>query len=195
MGAAPVGGDGRAMSTKVSVCGLIVIPGRESQGWECGCYWEEVTELDLGVALSFTRNRLRDESEANGYPNASFIAASFHPDYVPRCPGIEYADQPVNPSEEGDGDEPVYTVCGFYPDPWQTYSGLWSARTPRMAYLAAWEHEQNTSGRYLYVANVHEGVIPRLPVLGTDEPPAFGDPGCHTVAEMAEAIAALTEIG
>lgn len=185
------------MSAKVSVCGLVVIPGRESQGWECGCYWEELTELDLSVALNFTRNRIHNEGELKRYPNASFIAASFHPDWVPRCPGIEYADQPVNFGEEEEKSDGLftYTVCGFYADTWQTYSGQWSAISPRMAYLAAWEFEQNTSGRYLYVANVHEGVIPRLPMLGTGEPPAFGDPGCHTVVEMAEAIAALTEIG
>ena len=177
----------------ISVCGSIVIPQREQQGWECGLYHEELTEVDLSVALNFTRKRIHDEGLGNGYDGASFIAAAFHPGHVDRCPGIEFADQPVNPHEEYDHHprESRYTVCGLYSDNWQTYCGYFDACGPRMAYLAAYEAELNASGRYLYVANVHEGELQRLALPTTSEPPAFGDPACKTSTDMADAMASL----
>lgn len=182
------------MSLLISVCGLIVIPEREEQGWECGLYHEELAELDLSVALDFTRKRIHDEGLGNGYDRASFIAAAFHSGHVDRCPGVEFADTPVDPDEEfehrRDGVS-RYTVCGLYADNWQTYCGYFDAISPRMAYLAAWDAEQDASGRYLYVANVHEGELQRHPVPGTTTPPAWGDPGCTSQAEMADAMRAL----
>lgn len=177
----------------ISVCGSIVIPQREQQGWECGLYHEELTEVDLSVALNFTRKRIHDEGLGNGYDGASFIAAAFHPGHVDRCPGIEFADQPVDVFEERDNHSGIrrYTVCGFYPDNWQTYCGYFDAISPRMAYLAAYEAEQNERGRYLYVANVHEGELQRLALPTTSEPPAFGDPACKTPTDMADAMASL----
>jgi hypothetical protein len=181
------------MAELISVCGLIVIPQREQQGWECGLYHEELTEVDLSVALNFTRKRIHDDGLGNGYDRASFIAAAFHPGHVDQCPGIEYADQPVNAKEEYENHSGIrrYTVCGFYPDNWQTYCGYWDAISQRMAYLTAYEAELNDTGRYLYVANVHAGEQPRIAVPGTSEPPAFGDPACKTPADMADAMAAL----
>lgn len=189
---AAAGGDD-TMSIQVSVCGLIVIPGREEQGWETGLYVEEVAELDLNVALGFTRHRIHEEGFGNAYSNASFIAAAFHPGVADRCAGLDYADTPVYMFEERDHHPNVlttYTVCGFYRETWRTYSGIQEAISPRMAYLQAREEVQQ-EGRYLYVANVHRGVIPRLPLITGGEPPAFGDPSCHTGAEMAETIALL----
>lgn len=182
------------MSELVSVCGLIVIPQREHQGWECGLYHEELAELDLSVALNFTRKRIHDEGLGNGYDDASFIAAAFHPGHVDRCPGIEYADQPVNVDEEFehrlDG-VARYTVCGLYAGTWQTYCGYFDAISPRMAYLSAYETVQNNESRYLYAANVHDSELQRLPVPGTSEPSAYGDPACRTAADMADAMRAL----
>lgn len=178
------------MTELVSVCGLIVIPGREPQGWECGLYHEELDSVDLGVALNFTRAHLADEGLGNGHPDVTFLAAAFHPGGVDRCPGIEYADTPVDPREEQEhhpGPPRVFTVCGLYPDNWQTYSGYHQAVSPRMAYLEAWEQEQNTTGRYLYVANVHEGRVGCL-VGPSGERPAWGDPGCRSETEMTDLI-------
>lgn len=191
------GGDD-TMSTLISVCGLIVIPGREEQGWETGLYVEEVAELDLSAALEFTRHRIREEGFGNAHSDASFIAAAFHPGVADRCAGLDYADMPVNIQEEYEHTAGSlwapddYTVCGFYSDTWQTYSGVHQEVSPRMAYLAAW-WEAEKEGHYLYVANVHKGVIPRLPMLGTSNPPEFGDPGCRTATEMAEVIASAIE--
>jgi len=180
------------VSLDLSVCGLIVIPGREQQGWECALRQVQLSELDLSVALNFTRDLIRTECLDNGLANCSFIAAAFHPGKAEICPGLEYADQPVEPSEETSGPERMFTVCGFYADTWQTYSDYWSAETPRMAYLMAWKHVQNTFGHYLYVANVHDGELERHPVPGTKEPPAYGDPACTTAAMMADEMSTLT---
>lgn len=184
------------MSVELSVCGLYVIPGREQQGWECGLYPVTVESVDLSVALNFARLEVTREAEANGLAGSSFIAASFHPGKVDKCPGLEYADQPVNINEErdrfGGGRLRVYTVCGFYADNWQTYSTYVDAISPRMAYYQAWEDVQQTEGRYLYVANVHEGTIERCPVPGTDEAPAFGDPSVTTPEEMGAELELLT---
>lgn len=187
------------MSIDVSVCGLIVIPGRESQGFECALRQVELAELDLSVALNFARSLIRDEAEVTGLPGVSIIAAAFHPGKVEVCPGLEYADQPVNPDEERreiggfvqSGPLSHYTVCGFYADNWQTYSGYEDAETPRMAYLQAWRTVADTTGRYLYVAGVHPGEIPRHPLPGTSEPPAFGDPTCLTAAAMTDVMNTL----
>lgn len=177
------------MSLDVTTCGLIVIPDREPQGYECGLYYEELTELDLSVAINFTRARLADQGLGNVHPDVHFIAASFHPGKAPQCPGIEFADQPVDVQEEEEEHATdlqlrEYTVCGFYADNWQTYSGYHKAISPHMAYWDAWQDVQ-AEGRYLYVANVHSGRWERHPVPGTDEPPAFGDPDCRTAEEMA----------
>jgi hypothetical protein len=182
------------MTIDISVCGLIVIPGREPQGWECGLYWEQLTELDLSVALNFTRERVRNEAITAGYPRCSFIVAAFHPGKVPQCSEIIYADTPVNPDEENEHHAnwfSNYTVCGFYSDNWQTYSGVHQAISPRMAYFAAWEQERIRNNRYLYVANVHENRASRLCVPGSDTPPIWGDPACVTEEEM---TSAMTEI-
>lgn len=179
----------------ISVCGLIVIPGREQQGWECALRQETLAELDLSDALNFAREEIRIECLDNGLLGCSFIAAAFHPGKVEVCPGLDYADQPVNVREEQEhhSDAQIYTVCGFYADDWQTYSGYWTAVSPRMAYYAAFEHEQGQSGRYLYVANVHEGELERLN-LPNGEPPAYGDPACKTSTQMADAINTLLEV-
>lgn len=179
------------MSIDVSACGLIVIPGREPQGFECALRQIAVVELDLSVALNFTRDLIRHEAEVAGLAGCSFIAAAFHPGHVDVCPGIEYADQPVEPSEERSGGLDRYTVCGFYAEDWRTYSGYEDAETPRMAYLQAWRRVQNKEGRYLYVAGVHLGELTRHPMLGTTEPPAFGDPACRTSETMAEEMNTL----
>jgi hypothetical protein len=109
------------------------------------------------------------------------------------CPGLEYADQPVNIGEEMERHCRVstYTVCGFYADNWQTYCGYHEAVSPRMAYYQAFEQAQGDSGRYLYVAGVHLGELERHPVPGTTEAPAFGDPACATAAAMADEMATL----
>lgn len=184
------------MNIQVSVCGLYVIPGREPQGWETGLWHEELAALDLSVALEFTRTRVHAEALANGLDGTSFIAAAFHSSHITRCTGIEYADQPVNYAEEaarGHGTGKGYTVCGFYADNWQTYSGWWYAKTPRLAYLAAYENVRDSEGRYLYVANVHPEYIDRL-AGKTGEPPAFGDPLATTPAEMEVALNEILEI-
>lgn len=176
------------MSVELSVCGLYVIPGREQQGWECGLYPVTLDTLDLSVALNFARLEVKREAEANGLTGSSFIAASFHPGKEDKCPGLEYADQPVDISEErerfGGGRLRMYTVCGFYADNWQTYSTYVDAISPRMAYYQAFIDVEQEEGRYLFVANVHEGTVERLAMPGTDEPPAFGDPLATTPAEM-----------
>jgi hypothetical protein len=176
------------MSTQLSVCGLIVIPGREQQGWECAQYPVTVDVLDLSVALNFARLEVTAEAQANGYTGANMIAASFHPGDPGKCEGLEFADQPVNMDEErerfGGGRNRLYTVCGFYADTWQTYSGVVEAFSPRHAYYMAFDQVQTETGHYLYVANVHEGEVERLAIPGTDRPPAFGDPLATTPAEM-----------
>jgi hypothetical protein len=178
-----------AMTLDVSVCGLIVIPQREPQGYECALRQVTLAELDLSVALNFARGLVRTEAETTGLADCSMIAAAFHPGKVEVCPGIEYADQPVEPSEEIPGPDQWFTVCGFYADTWQTYSGYQMAATPRMAYLQAWREVANThGGRYLYVANVHLGQLARHPVPGTQAPPAYGDPACETMGQMASAM-------
>ena len=181
------------MSIQITCCGLTVIPDRESQGWECGNFWEELATLDLADALNFTRARIRDMGQANGHDRASFIAAAFHPGWVPQLAGLEYADQPVDVQEErehhGDTLHP-YTVCGFYPDTWQTYSGYHEAISPRMAYWDAWLGAQ-AEDRYLYVANVHPGCIQRYPIPGIGQAPAFGHPSCQTAEEMAAEMDSL----
>ena len=180
------------MALELSVCGLYVIPGREVQGWEGGNYWQEVVDLDLSVALGFTRQRVHEESLGNGLSGTSFIAAASHPGHVIRCEGIDYADQPVNPEEEYQhfsNDMKRFTVCGFYADTFQTYSAWTEAISPRMAYLTEFDRVQQTEGgRYLYVACVHPDHISRLAMPGSLEPPAFGDPLVTTPEQMGEEL-------
>jgi hypothetical protein len=182
------------MALELSVCGLYVIPGREAQSWEGGNYWQEIATPDLSVALNFTRLRIATETLANGYAGTSFIAAAFHPGHIDRCPGIECADQPVSAEEEYQRFGHTlasYTVCGFYSDNFQTYSSWWSAVSPRMAYLTAFDDVQRQEGRYLFVSCVHEGMVERLAMPGTAEPPAFGDPLITTAEAMAEEMSSI----
>lgn len=176
------------MSTQLSVCGLIVIPGREQQGWECAQFPVEVDAIDLSVALNFARLQVAMEAQGNGLTGSSMIAASFHPGDPGKCEGLDFADQPVDMAEERErfagGRSRLFTVCGFYADTWQTYSGTVEAISPRHAYYMAFDQVQTESGHYLYVANVHNGEVPRLAMPGTDQPPAFGDPMATTPQEM-----------
>jgi hypothetical protein len=176
------------MSTQLSVCGLIVIPGREQQGWECAQYPVTVDVIDLSVALNFARLQVAAEAKANGLTGSTMIAASFHSDDPGQCEGLEFADQPVDMGEErerfGGGKLRTYTVCGFYADTWQTYSGVVEAISPRHAYYMAFDQVQTKTGHYLYVANVHDGEVGRLAIPCTNQPPAFGDPLATTPEEM-----------
>lgn len=149
---------------------------------------------DLSVALNFARLEVTREAEANGCAGTSFIAAAFHPGRVDKCRGLEYADQPVDVAEERGRfgtRRRMFTVCGFYADNWQTFSTYVEEVSPRMAYWSAWEDVQQAEGRYLYVANVHEGTVQRHPVPGTDEPPPFGDPLVTTAEAMAAEIRSI----
>lgn len=185
------------MSLDISACGLTVIPGRERQGWECTLRQVQLAELDLSAALNFTRELIRNECLTAGLPGCSFIAAAFHPGKEDVCPGLEYADQPVNIREEMARNCRVstYTVCAFYSDTWQTYCGYHEAVSPRMAYYQAFEQEQGDSGRYLYVAGVHRGEVLRHSMPGTDEAPAYGDPACATAEAMADEMNTLLGVG
>lgn len=176
------------MSVPVSVCGLIIPTGREPAGWEGALYHVELAELSASgvhVAVGFAELLLRQEAELIGDSNAGFLASTVHPGPIERCPGFTFADEAVDVASELERWPTLldYTVCGLYADTGQTYCGWHTAHGPRMAYYAAWTQAQDED-RFLLLANVHEGEIPRC----FPEALPFGDPLCATELEMRQTL-------
>lgn len=174
------------MTTSISVCGLIVLPGVEPYAWQTALYWHELAEPHAGVAVDFTRAQVLEEGYSVGYPNAVLLGAAVHPRHVERCGGIDFADVPVDGDDELErhSDTDLYTVCGIYLDNGETYCDEWVEYGPKMAYLAAWNCARD-NGREFLVACVHHGSVERLDGL------TFADPACNTEDESRSSMMEL----
>lgn len=175
------------MIEPVTLCGLVASREVECQGWKTAFYQIELAELSAPVAQGFVQVEVDREAEALGQ-TASFLLCVMHAGHdVERAPRIDWADQDVDEDEEMRlwPTASTWTVCGAFLDNGQAYHGLWVAHGPRMAYATAWDH-YNSRGRYLYVADVHPGVVARVP-----ESPTFIDAQCRTEGEMSLRLAEL----
>lgn len=177
------------MSTPVSLCGLLACPRVEWQAWQTAFYQENLAEVDPEVAKEFVELQIDREGLAIGENDADFLLCALHYTHdVERAPRIEIADQPVDADEEYElhPEYGTWTVCGMLRETGQCYSGMWVAHGPRMAYAAAYDHMQRTTGLYLAVACVHPGVVELAPESAT-----YADPTCKNPEAMASRLAEL----
>lgn len=175
------------MSHLVSMCGNLASPDQEYYAWQSAYFEYELAEIDPAVARQFAEIDIDREGLAVGR-NADLLVATLHYGRVGSCERIDYADQEVDPDEEFRlyPLEQTYTVCGWFDNNGQCYSGLWAGRGPRMAYAAAYQHYGQIAGRSLMVSRVHEGIVERAP-----ESPVWADVNCHSEAAMRQRLAEL----
>lgn len=168
------------MSYQVTVCGNIALPHEEPQAWPTAHYQVELVEPDARIAQSFAKTLYLDqEAQQLGEFDADLIISTIHPDWIPRCDGITHADMAVDEERE-QRLHPLpqtHTVCGWILETGQTYSDLWVAHGPLLAYAIAW-HKMQDYGT-LMVSCVHKGVWNRASWT-----PTWIDPGCTSEAEM-----------
>lgn len=174
------------MSHLISVCGNLASPLQEHYAWQSAYFEYELAEVDPAVARQFAELDIDREGLAIGQ-DADLLVATLHYGRVGICARIDYADQEVNPDEEFRlyPIEQTYTVCGWFDDNGQCFSGLWVGRGPRMAYAAAYQHYEQF-GRSLMVSCVHGGIVERAA-----ESPTWADVNCHSEAAMRQRLAEL----
>lgn len=174
------------MSHLISVCGNLASPLQEHYAWQSAYFEYELAEVDPAVARQFAELDIDREGLAIGQ-DADLLVATLHYGHVGRCDRIDYADQEADVAEEH-ARYPLtltYTVCGWFEDNGQCFSGMWSGRGPRLAYAAAFNHYEQF-GRSLLVSCVHEGIIGRAP-----ESPVWADVNCHSEVAMKQRLAEL----
>jgi hypothetical protein len=174
------------MSYPVSLCGNLASPQQEHWAWQTAYFEYDLTEIDPAVARQFAELDIDHEGLAIGR-DSDLLVATLHHGRVGRCERIDYADQEVIADEEFDlyPTSSTYTVCGWFEDNGQCFSGLWTGRGPRMAYSAAFGHYEQ-HGRLLMVSNVHEGIVLRAP-----ESPVWADVNCHSEVAMRQRLTEL----
>jgi hypothetical protein len=160
--------------------------------WMTGSYYQEVTDdtTDEGkaaVVKEFIELEMDRAANAAGNFTTDVLVSTIHPGAVLWCQNLDYADLEVDSARE-EAQYPIeqtFTVCGWFLEDGETYSGLWTARGPLLAYASVWRHYR-TYDRTFMLSGVHEGIVSRVSWT-----PTYVDPSCITPEEMISRLAEL----
>lgn len=175
------------MTYQITVCGNIATPDDEWQEWPTAHYQIELAEPDVGVAQELIKGMYLNKEATNlGIFNADLLISTIHPDWIPRCDGLDFADLEVDEEREIRLNPlpQTHTVCGWILETGQCYSDLWSAHGPKLAYAMAW-HKMQDFGT-LVLSCVHEGVWNRA-----SWSPPYVDPSCSDDITMSTRLDGL----